>query len=170
VVAQGQPALSVAAREALFTKIHERILGLATYFGCGDLSKDVAQETMLVLASRYIAIQASEDLIKLANAICYNISRAVLREHHSHAGAPINEDRHRWAGPDPAILAIDRELRGRLGGCLSRCSRRCQALFRLDLDEANTERICRELKLSRSAVFTLRSRCLAELREIWWGR
>jgi DNA-directed RNA polymerase specialized sigma24 family protein len=169
-VAQGQPALNMEVREALFAKLHERILGLATYFGCGDLSKDVAQETMLVLASRYAPVQSSEDLVKLANAICYNISRAVLRRQYSQLAGPFDENRHSWAGPDPAVLAIDGELRARLGGCMSQCSRRCKALFRLDLDEAETERICRELKLSRSAVFTLRSRCLTELREIWWGR
>ncbi len=66
-MAQGQPALNMAAREALFAKLHERILGLATYFGCGDLSKDVAQETMLVLASRYAAVQRNmfEDFASL---------------------------------------------------------------------------------------------------------
>lgn len=97
-MAHGQPALDMAEREALFAKLHERILGLARCFGCGDLSKDVAQETMLVLASRYATVQSSEDLLKLGNASCYNVSRAALRQHYTQSAGPVDENRHKWGG------------------------------------------------------------------------
>jgi DNA-directed RNA polymerase specialized sigma24 family protein len=80
----------------------------------------------------------------------------------------VDPDRHVAPGPDPAVMALDRELGERLDTCLGKCSRRCRDLFMLDIDEADTKTICRELRLSRSAVFTLRSRCLNELRELWW--
>ena len=168
-MAQAQPAWDWEGRDPFFAKLYERILGLATYFGCGDHARDVAQETMAVLVERYSAVKAPEDLIKLANAICFKISRGVLRR--QYRGPVYTElDVHVSGGPSPEVLTCDHETRTKLMECLGRCSKRCKALFILDLDEADTERICRELNLSRSAVFTLRNRCLSELSELWRGR
>lgn len=162
-----QSVSSLAAREVLFTNLHDRAVGIAMALGCRDLSKDVAQETMLVLATRYAGVQSPEDLVRLVNAICSNISRAVIRQRRNRAVLPIDEDRHESMRPSPAFLAIYGEAHAKLTSCVNCCSSRCQALIRLDLDEASTDAICRELKLSRSAVFTLRNRCVAEIRSVW---
>lgn len=165
-MAQGQPALNSAAREVFLAKLHERIFGFATCLRCGEDAEDVAQETMLELTRSYGAIQSPEELIKIANAICFNKARNLRRRRGRWVTVPADDARHSSVEPGPETLAIDRELRERVLKALGRCSDRCKVVFRLDLEEADTETICCELKLKPAALYTLRNRCLAEIRDI----
>jgi RNA polymerase sigma factor (sigma-70 family) len=158
------PARSSSEREALFTKLHARILGFATNLRCGDDAKDIAQETMLELTRRYGEIQSAEELIKIANVICFNKVRN-LRKRRPIA-ISVDDSQQVYPGPGPEVLVLDQELHERLLSTLQRSSPRCRALFLLDLREADTETICGELNVTRSALYALRSRCSTECRKV----
>lgn len=165
-MAQGQPALNSAEREAVFTKLHARTLGFALYLRCGEDAKDVAQETMLELTRRYGAIQSLEELVKLANAICFNKARNLRKRR---LFMQIDDNLHRFEGPSPETLLLDEEMRHVLLLALKRCSRRCRTLFLLDLEGADTEMLCHKLSVSRGSLYTIRNRCSAKLREFLQG-
>ena len=70
---QGMPD-KAREHEALLERVRVRIVGFATYLGCGNDAEDLAQETMLVLLNKYADLEDAEEMSKLAPRICANLA------------------------------------------------------------------------------------------------
>jgi RNA polymerase sigma factor (sigma-70 family) len=162
-MSQPSPALSIQNREDIYKALHLRILGLARKLGCREHSSDIAQETMLELARRYAEINSLEELVKLANRICVN-KVLNLRRQNRHEAASLDD--HATHAPTPEDLLSNKELQDKLRSALQRCSPRCKTLFGLLLAGEETTALLKQLGCSQSALYSLRSRCLQELRSI----
>ena len=68
------PGASGPESERLLEAVRARIVGCATYLGCGNDSEDIAQETLLVLHRRYGAVEDHAEVLKLATRICANLA------------------------------------------------------------------------------------------------
>lgn len=133
---------SPAAPDAILRQLRERIVRFAASRLSRDVAEDLAQDTLVLLTTKYAAVTAIEDLVPLA----LRIVRYKILEYRRKAGRhgelakpregedPIAAlpDQQQWSRPD--IEVERRELSDRLARALQQLTGRCRTLFRLKLE------------------------------------
>lgn len=159
---------------ALLTAIRERILAFAASRLGRDGAEDVAQETMLILHTRYPHLTEPADLVPVALQIArFKITaffRKAKRRGEDDAVA-VDELQIPNGEVDPEMQAIRQELMERLRTALPQLGERCRELFRLKLDGLGFPEIQREMNAaSINTVYTWDLRCRKSLLELIGGR
>ena len=161
---QGAPD-QAREHEALLERVRVRIVGFATYLGCGNDAEDLAQETMIVLLNKYPDVADAEGMLKLAPRICANLALNWRRNKLNPANAvelPVSlADASGW---DPESAATEKELKGLLLKAIQGSDTRCKELLRLRLAGAKTKEIAANMGMTAGAVDTAYFRCLQRLR------
>lgn len=159
---------------ALLTAIRERILAFAASRLGRDGAEDVAQETMLILHTRYPHLTEPADLVPVALQIArFKITaffRKAKRRGEDDAVA-VDELQIPNGEVNPEMQAIRQELMDRLRTALPQLGERCRELFRLKLDGLGFPEIQREMNAaSINTVYTWDLRCRKSLLELIGGR
>ncbi len=159
---------------ALLTAIRERILAFAASRLGRDGAEDVAQETMLILHTRYPHLTEPADLVPVALQIArFKITaffRKAKRRGEDDAVA-VDELQIPNGEVNPEMQAIRQELMERLRTALPQLGERCRELFRLKLDGLGFPEIQREMNAaSINTVYTWDLRCRKSLLELLGGR
>lgn len=146
----------------LLEKIAARVRGLAKYWGCASEADDIAQETLLILHKRYSGNIATDELIKIANKVCMNLVRNYKRGIRPTVPLP-DSIRDATSGPEESFgksESVEALLR-----TIEKAGARCQKLFALELQGADTNQICSSLRLRPDMVHVLKHRCHKRLRK-----
>jgi RNA polymerase sigma factor (sigma-70 family) len=167
---QGAPD-QAREHEALLARVRVRIVGFATYLGCGNDAEDLAQETMVVLFNKYAEVADAEEMSKLAPKICANLALNWRRNKSNPAKAvELPVGLADASGQDPESAATEKELKGLLLKAIQGSDARCKELLRLRLAGANTKEIAADMGMTAGAVDTAYFRCLQRLRGALGGR
>lgn len=129
-------ATDTPPREAILGWLRARILAFVASRGSRDVAEDLAQEVLVLLHTKYPAVDRPEELVPLA----LQIARFKLAGYWRTAqrrGEPLASDVHDLplAGdaPDPQAQAERQELLARLLAGIRQMPERCRELFRLKL-------------------------------------
>jgi RNA polymerase sigma-70 factor (ECF subfamily) len=158
------------AQGALLEVVRVRIVGFATYLGCGSDSEDIAQETLLVLHNRYAAVEDQGEMLKLAVRICANLAMNWRRRKSN--SARVAEPPESMADPlgrNPESALIEKQLQELLLKAIRESDERCKELLRLRLGGAKTRDIAELVGAKPGAVDTAYFRCLQRLRNAMGG-
>src|SRR5580658_8701382 len=149
---------------ALFETVRVRIVGFATYLGCGSDSEDIAQETLLVLHSRYAEVEDRGEMLKLATRICANLAMNWRRRKSNSARTmEVPEAMADPVGRSPESAVIERQLQELLVKAIHESDERCKELLRLRMGGAKTKDIAAQTGAKPGAVDTAYFRCLQRL-------
>jgi RNA polymerase sigma-70 factor (ECF subfamily) len=150
---------------ALLEGVRVRIVGFATYLGCGSDSEDIAQETLLVLHNRYAAVNDRAEMLKLAVRICANLAANWRRRKSNTARArEVPEAMADPIGRNPESALMEKQLQELLLKAIRESGERCKQLLRLRLGGAKTKDIATLMGTKAGAVDTAYYRCLQRLR------
>jgi RNA polymerase sigma-70 factor (ECF subfamily) len=157
------------SREEILSRIRERILSYAASRIGKDAAEDLAQEALLVIETRYRAVERLDELLPLAFQILrykMNDWRRKGSRRGEFTAAPA--DGLDLASPDEGALdRLEREeLRERLGRALSRMEGRCREIFRMKLEGRTFAEIQAVLGAATiNTVYTWDFRCRKQLAE-----
>jgi RNA polymerase sigma-70 factor (ECF subfamily) len=155
---------------ALLELVRVRIVGFATYLGCGSDSEDIAQETLLVLHNRYAAVEDRGEMLKLAVRICANLAMNWRRRRSNSAQvAEVPDAIADPLGRNPESALIEKQLQELLLKAIRESDERCKQLLRLRLGGAKTKDIAALVGAKPGAVDTAYFRCLQRLRNAVGG-
>jgi len=163
------------AREDDLRRISARIVEYATFKLQGDRSaaEDLAQETVVLLNTKYAHLGSLNEMVGCAINIVKNKLFGVWRERarqsqfvpvgtHEEGGVdivdPLSEIR---SVREHSELA---ELQGRIKKALESCKPRCRALLTLLLDGYSQVEIARLINRPVNTIYTWVSRCVRQLR------
>lgn len=176
----GEPVSGSAAdgSDAVLRQLRERIVRFAASRLSRDVADDLAQDTLVLLTTKYAGVSAIEDLVPLA----FRIVRFKIIEFRRKAGrrgelAPSREgedvvaalaDDKAWSMPDVQLRR--RELADRLAVALQQLTGRCRRLFRLKLEGHKFAEIQRALGARTiNTVYTWDARCRERLLALMGG-
>jgi RNA polymerase sigma-70 factor, ECF subfamily len=164
--------------EAILRQLRERIVRFAASRLSRDVAEDLAQDTLVLLTTKYATVTSIEDLVPLA----LRIVRFKIIEFRRKAGRRGELARPPAEGEDPiAQLADDkswgpeiqmqrRELADRLAEALRQLTGRCRTLFRLKLEGHKFADIQRLLGARTiNTVYTWDLRCRERLLALMGG-
>ncbi len=125
------------AREEVLAKLRERIVAYAASRLGRDAAEDIAQDVMLLLETKYAAVEALEELVPLSLEITRRKLAAHWRKIHrrgedrslSAEALPLADPR-----PNPDEELERRQMLERLAAAVSRLPPRCRELLRLKLE------------------------------------
>jgi RNA polymerase sigma factor (sigma-70 family) len=145
--------------EHAFEKIRVRLVQYASFKGMGEHAEDVAQETLVVLLTKYTHIDSEGDLVPLAYRICkFKIFEA--RRGRVRLGSQLGED---VDVPDPTSdvqWKLENEERDRtVKAAIADLSERCQILFRMRLEERATAEMARVMEVPEGTIYVWEHRC-----------
>ncbi len=150
-------------------KLRERIVGFAASHIARDQAEDIAQEVLLLLHTKYGAVEAMEELVPLGLQIARFKLTALWRKAHRRGEdrqAQVEELPLADPAPDPSETAERRETVERLGAALRKLEGRCREMFRLKLQGKGFEEIRVALgAASINTVYTWDFRCRKQLLE-----
>ncbi len=153
--------------DEILSRLRERIVGYAASHVSRDLAEDVAQEVLLLLHTKYPAVEDPAELVPLSLQIVRFKLTALWRKARRRG-----EDRAVEAGgvaladpgPSPAEAAERGETLERLARALARLEGRCRELFRLKLQGKSFAQIQAALgAASINTVYTWDFRCRRQL-------
>lgn len=167
-----------AGTEAVLRQLRERIVRFATSRLSRDAAEDLAQDTLVLLTTKYAKVSSIDDLMPLA----LRIVRYKILEYRRKAGRrgelakplpgddPIAQlpDDQGWSKPDVQLQR--RELGDRLADALRKLTGRCRTLFRLKLEGRKFAEI-QQLLGARTinTVYTWDARCRERLLALMGG-
>ncbi|MCC6294139.1 MAG: RNA polymerase sigma factor [Bryobacterales bacterium] len=160
-------------REQILATLRERLVAYASSRLGREWAEDLAQETLLVLETRYAGKDRTEDLLPLAFSVL-RFKMAEFRRKASRRGEWNTEQVEELPLADGAIsqaLALEKkQLQARLEAAIAKLGGRCQELFRLKLEDKSYEEIRREMGAGAIAtVYTWDHRCRQQLLELMGG-
>jgi RNA polymerase sigma-70 factor (ECF subfamily) len=160
--------------ETLLEQLRERILRFAASRVERAEAEDLAQETLMVLHTRYAHLSEPADLLPVAFQILrYKMASRFRRSARrgEERALPADELALESADPSPETLAARAELRDRLLAALPKLGERCREIFRMKLEGAGFEEIRRHFGVdSINTVYTWDLRCRKSLLELVGGR
>jgi RNA polymerase sigma-70 factor, ECF subfamily len=179
VTAGGSVSLDAAqaSRDELFRQLRERILRFAASRVARDVAEDLSQEVLLLLATKYAALSAAEDLVPLAFRIVrfkiMGYRRKALR--HGEIGPGSSGDHPAdwadpvtWHGPEEQLRR--RELSDRLASAVQQLTGRCRTLLRLKLEGHRFADIQQAMGARTiNTVYTWDARCRERLLQLMGG-
>jgi len=168
---------SDSARDAILHKLRERIVGFAASRVQMDIAEDLAQEVLLLLATKYRDKSAPADLVPLA----FRIVRFKLAAHirkvtrrHEHLAVPVDDVADYVEGDatadSPETLLNRRQLLERLIPAFGKLGGRCRQIIILKLQGHGFPEIQRSLNAkSINTVYTWDARCRRQLLDLMGG-
>lgn len=161
-------------REEILSRLRERIVGFAASRIGRDQAEDLTQEVLLVLESRYAAVESLDELLPLALRILrfkmIAARRKSIRRGETTA-IPAEEAALADAAPSPEVWAENREVLAKLKDAVGKLGGRCREIFRLKLLGRSFAEIQEELgAASINTVYTWDSRCREQLLKLMGGR
>jgi RNA polymerase sigma-70 factor, ECF subfamily len=159
--------------ETVLEQLRERILRFAASRIERAEAEDLAQETLIVLHTRYAHLSEPADLLPVAFQILrYKMAahfRRGVRRGESRA-VPATELALVSEEPGPEIEAQRAEMRERLLAALPKLGARCREIFRMKLEGSGFDEIRRHFGVeSINTVYTWDLRCRKHLLELVGG-
>lgn len=156
-------------REAILSQLRARIVAFAASRGGRDVAEDLAQEVLVLLHTKYAAVEHLEELVPLALQIArFKLAgfwRTANRRGEGSA-ADVTELPLPGDAPDPHVQAERQELLGRLLVGIRGMPERCRDLFRLKLQGRTFPEIQAVLGAATlNTVYTWDHRCRKTLLE-----
>lgn len=155
------------AREEILAKLRERIVAYAASRSGRDAAEDIAQEVMILLETKYAAVEALEELVPLSLEITRRKLAAYRRKRQRRGedrslraeSLPLADPR-----PNPDAELERRQMLERLAAAISRLSPRCRELLRLKLEGKRFAEIQQVLGVrSLNTVYVWDLRCRRKL-------
>ena len=170
---EGDLSQVTGGREAILTRLRERIVAFAASRYAGAHAEDLAQEVLVLLHEKYGHLDRLEDLLPLA----FQILRFKLAAHRRKAArrgefdaVDVDAFPPPSDAPDPAMVLERKELLAKLMGGIARMGDRCRELFRLKLQGRSFAEIQGLLgAASLNTVYTWDHRCRKQLLEALGG-
>jgi RNA polymerase sigma-70 factor (ECF subfamily) len=155
--------------EEILGRLRERLVRAASArVGHAD-AQDVAQETLVLLTTKYAHVRAFDDLVPLSVTILRYKLGAGLRKSRRRGEdtAPVVDDTLPDGEPDPEEQAARRERLARLEDAIGRLGARCRQLLDLKLRGFSFSEIQQRLgAASLNTVYSWDHRCHQELRRL----
>lgn len=157
-------------RNQILERLRERIVRFAAsrLAGAAD-AQDIAQEVLLVLHEKYLALDRVEDLLPLSLEIArFKVLAARRKTIRRGENTQISVDDLPLAGggPDPLEQAVRRERLDRLEAALKLLGTRCQEIFKLKIQGLRFIEIQKQMNAgSLNTLYTWDFRCRKELRD-----
>jgi RNA polymerase sigma-70 factor (ECF subfamily) len=161
---------AIVTRDDVLSHVRRRIVSFVASRAPRDVAEDVAQDTLMLLTTKYAGVSDIADLVPLA----LKIGRFKLMNHwrkrqrrREDAVDPEVADLESLARDDSGEEALARGiLTQRLMEAIERLGERCRRLLRLRLEGHDFEEIRRRLDaVSINTVYTWDNRCRKQLRE-----
>jgi RNA polymerase sigma-70 factor (ECF subfamily) len=156
-------------REHTLGRLRERIVRYAASKLSRDAAEDVAQEVLLILHEKYVAVDRIEDLVPLSLEIArFKIWGARRKSVRRGENTAVSVEDLPLAGsePDPSEQAERRQQLDNLEAALKQLGDRCRELFRLKLEGHSFPEIQKRLKVeSLNTLYTWDFRCRKQLAE-----
>lgn len=158
------------AKEDILSRVRERVLRFAAARASRDVAEDIAQETLLLLTTKYGHLDALADLVPLS----MRIARFMLMNHwRKSRRAQLVPLEDATEGPqegprtaDVEASVVQRLLLDDLLKAIALLGERCRRLLGLKLEGRDFEEIRVQMSAaSINTVYTWDNRCRAELRE-----
>jgi DNA-directed RNA polymerase specialized sigma24 family protein len=149
-------------REECLSTIRVRLLRAWTYKVGHDLAEDIAQETLLLLETKYPEVTEPADLVRLSFTISTHVDQTMRRKMRVGRELPPPEG---WNPPDPAAgqeyEVLLKGIRSRIGELTGRCPE----LLLLHLEGHTPEEIRDKMGALRTGtVYVWMHRCVDSLR------
>jgi RNA polymerase sigma-70 factor (ECF subfamily) len=150
-------------REETLSAIRDRILRAWTYKVSKDVAEDVAQETLLLLETKYRHVMNDPDLVKLSFTISTHVYQTIRRKMKVGRELPPTEG---WNPPDPGHSQEYQTLLSSIRSRISQLTGRCPELLGLYLSGYTPEEIRDRMGAMRTGtVYVWTHRCVESLRE-----
>ena len=154
-------------REAILSKIRERMVAFATSRVSGEGAEDLAQEVLVVLHEKYPRVTELTELLPLS----FQILRFKMLEAHrkslrrgEYNQVPLDDPPLADPGPDPETDTSRKRMLERLSAAMNQLGQRCRELFKLKLQGKTFPEI-QSLMGQRSinTIYTWDYRCRKQL-------
>jgi RNA polymerase sigma-70 factor (ECF subfamily) len=169
-------------RDEVLSRVRSRVLAAARRWLPAAEAEDVAQEALLLLATKYAHVAAAEELVALGARIVHfkrsahwrkagrrgALGEAPLPEAPDGASDPI--DAIASGAPDPEAAAVARQRLALLLEAAARLDGRCRSLLQRKLEGASFVEIAAELGRPVNTVYSWDYRCHARLRALLGDR
>jgi RNA polymerase sigma factor (sigma-70 family) len=166
-------------REEVLARVRARVLGGARRWLPPADAEDVAQETLLLLATKYAHVSALEELVAIAARIVrYKCSahgrKAGRRRSLGHVPPPVSTgddvpdplDAAPSGAPDPEAVALTRQRLSLLVEAAARLDGRCREILRRKLQGASFVEIASELGRPVNTIYSWDHRCHQRLKAL----
>jgi len=169
-------------REEVLARVRARVLSAARAWLSPADAEDVAQETLLLLSTKYAHVAASEELVALGVRIVRfkrlaHWRKAARRRGLGEAVVPPQREEgpHPFEGieshePDPETQALGRQRLSILVDAAARLDGRCREILRRKLQGASLVEIASELGRSVNTVYSWDFRCHKRLKALLGDR
>ncbi len=168
-------------RDEVLQRVRARVLAAAAAWLPRPDAEDVAQETLVLLTTKYAHVAAAEELVALGARIvrlkCLAHwrkakRRRVLGETPAPAGHDVEHEPFdpESGQPDPEAIAHDRQRFSMLVEAAARLDGRCREILRRKLQGASFVEIAEELGRPVNTVYSWDDRCSKRLRALLGDR
>jgi RNA polymerase sigma-70 factor, ECF subfamily len=164
---------SAPDRNAVLTRLRERIVAFAASRMQRDAAEDLAQEVLVVLEEKYGHVEAMDELVPLSFQILRFKMRGRERKmvrRGEHKQVPVEELPLADPAQDPEAAAERSQMQERLRTALGKLEGRCREMFRLKLEGKSFPEIQRAMDArSVNTVYTWDYRCRQQLLKLMGG-
>jgi RNA polymerase sigma-70 factor, ECF subfamily len=154
-------------------QLRRRIVAFAASRALREVAEDIAQETLLLLTTKYAHVTALEDLVPLSVTVARFKIRGHVRKAHrrgEHTAVPVEDVPLADETADPLTQVEQREAVERLKHAIRRLDGRCRDIYRLKLAGLGFAEIRDRLGASSvNTVYTWEFRCRRRLRVLLGG-
>jgi RNA polymerase sigma-70 factor (ECF subfamily) len=153
----------------VLVRVRARVLGYAQKRLSREAAEDVAQETLLLLVTKYAHVRDAHEQVRIAFGIVSRKTSSHWRKSRRRgedsavdvADVPLEDGR-----PDPEEQATKQRLLERLRTAISGLTGRCREVARLRLEDRTSLEIAEILGAKPNTVYSWEFRCLKKLREL----
>jgi RNA polymerase sigma factor (sigma-70 family) len=168
-------------RDEVLARVRARVLAAASAWLSPVDAEDMAQETLVLLSTKYAHVAAAEELVAIGAQIVRLKRRAFWRKAARRRAlgetpAPAGHDEDKEAsdpeseGPDPEAIARGRQRLSMLVEAAARLDGRCREILRRKLEGASFVEIAEELGRPVNTVYSWDYRCHQRLRTLLGDR
>lgn len=172
-MAEGHDALG---RDEVLARVRARVLAATRSWLSHEDAEDIAQETLVLLSTKYAHVSAPEELVRLAVETAWRKRLSLWRKRARRKGLgetplPSLEDgadpleRAASAERSPEDIAHGRQRLALLVEAAARLGERCRELLRRKLEGASLAEIARELGKPVNTVYSWDHRCHQKLKQ-----
>lgn len=157
-------------REKILEVIRARVFKYLASKGGRDRERaeDVAQDTVMLLITKYAHVEGEADLTKLSVTISRYLSMAARRPGKLTDLPDFLEPVDLSPGPDSAVN--QKQLQQRVREAILQLSARCRELYELMLEDYSTDEIRDRMKAgSANNVYVWKSRCNDQMQKVLGG-
>ncbi len=163
-------------RDEVLQRVRARVLGAARRSASPADAEDLAQETLLLLSTKYAHVEAADELVRIAVAIVSRKLQGLWRKRarrarlgeatlpHDEDGSVDPIEQAGSAAPDPERIATDRQRVAVLVEVAERLGSNCRELLRRKLEGASLKEIAAEMRRPVNTIYSWDHRCHKRLR------